>query len=391
MPDSSELFARFPRVKVAVPKEIRVGERRAAAVPESVTRLRRAGLDVVVQSGAGEHLFVSDAQFESAEAQVVGGDVLAGADVVLHVSPLTPGQIAGLRSGTITIGFVSPATNAEGVRASREAGVTAFSVELLPRISRAQSMDALSSMSTIAGYRAALIGADALGKFFPLLMTAAGTLPPARVLIVGAGVAGLQAIATARRLGAVVEAFDTRPVVKEQVQSLGASFVELELGVENAEAAGGYAAKLSEDAEHRERELIHKHVAQADVVITTALVPGKRAPVLITEDMVQDMRAGSVIVDLAAEQGGNCALTVPGEEAVRYEVSIIGPLNLPSTMPIHASQMYAKNITTLLAHLTRDHELNLDFNDEITRGTCITHNGEVLHEGARVLVSERAA
>jgi NAD(P) transhydrogenase subunit alpha len=263
-------------------------------------------------------------------------------------------------------------------------------MDSIPRITRAQSMDVLSSMSTVAGYKAVLLAAVTSGKFFPMFMTAAGTIPPAKVFILGAGVAGLQAIATARRLGAVVEAFDVRPAVKEQVQSLGAKFVEMEIA-EQTETAGGYAQQLSEETHKREVELLHKHVKVSDVVITTALIPGKPAPLLVTEEMVQDMQPGSVIVDLAAENGGNCALTVPGEEVVRHNVHILGPLNIPSTMPFHASQMYSKNMLNLLSLLIKDGNLNLDFEDEIIAGTCITHEGAITNPAVKSAVEASLA
>jgi len=270
-----------------------------------------------------------------------------------------------------------------------ERQVTAFALDMMPRISRAQTMDALTSMSTVAGYKGTLLGASACSKFFPMLMTAAGTVSPAKVLIIGAGVAGLQAIATARRLGAVVEAFDTRPVVKEQVESLGASFVELDVGGEDAQDAGGYAKQLSEDVHRREQELIHQHIRQSDVVITTALIPGKPAPKLITTAMVEAMARGSVIVDLAAEMGGNCELAVPGDTVVREGVTIIAPLNLPSTMPLHASQMYSKNMSNFLLQLVRDGELRLDFDDEIIGGTCVTRGGQIVNSAVQDLVRAR--
>jgi NAD(P) transhydrogenase subunit alpha len=282
----------------------------------------------------------------------------------------------------VLIGLLNPARNAELLQKLAARRITAYALELLPRISRAQKMDVLSSMSTVAGYRAALIAAGSLGKFFPLFMTAAGTIAPARVFVLGAGVAGLQAIATARRLGAVVEAFDVRPAVREEVQSLGATFVALELTDEKQVAAGGYARALSAEEEEKERQLIHKHVKGADVVITTAMVPGKKAPVLITEAMVRDMRPGSVIVDLAAETGGNCALTQAGQQVVAHQVVIHGPVNLAASLPVHASQMYSRNVSALLLHLVKDGALNLDWADEITRDTCATREGRVVYGAA---------
>jgi NAD(P) transhydrogenase subunit alpha len=285
------------------------------------------------------------------------------------------------------IGFLQPYTNAAAIQALAGRRVTAFAMELMPRITRAQSMDVLSAMSTVAGYKAVLIAAGRLTKFFPLLMTAAGTLSPARVFVLGAGVAGLQAIGTAKRLGAVVEAYDTRPVVKEQVESLGAKFVELGLETKDAQAATGYAKAQPEEFYRRQQQMMAKYVAAADVVIPTALVPGQRAPVLITAEMVQGMRPGSVIVDLAAEQGGNCALTEPGQEVVKHGVVIIGPINLPSTVPFHASQMYARTVTNYLAHLLKGGEIHLDLNDELTRGPLVTNRGEVVHDAVKAALA----
>ena len=288
-----------------------------------------------------------------------------------------------MKEGATLIGFLRPYDNAGGVQALAARKVTAFSMELMPRISRAQPMDALSAMSTVAGYRAVVLAAARLPRFFPLLMTAAGNVAPARVFVIGAGVAGLQAIGTAKRLGAVVEAYDTRPAVKEQVESLGARFAELPLESRDAEDKGGYAKAQSEDFIRKQQELMLKFVAGADVVIPTALVPGQRAPVLITEEMVQAMRKGSVIVDLAAEQGGNCALTEPGKEVVKHGVLILGPVNLPATMAFHASEMYARTVTSFLGHLVKDGALNLDLSDDLTKGPLVTHQGQVVHEAVK--------
>src|SRR3989454_34392 len=292
-----------------------------------------------------------------------------------------------MKEDSVLICFLQPYTNATAIEALSARQITAFSMELMPRITRAQPMDALSAMSTVAGYKAVLVAASRLPKFFPLLMTAAGTVTPARVFVIGAGVAGLQAIGTAKRLGAVVEAYDTRPAVKEQVESLGAKFAELGLAAKDAEDKSGYAKAQSEDFYQRQQEMMFKYVAAADVVIPTALVPGQRAPILITEEMVRGMRPGSVIVDLAAEQGGNCALTEPGQEVVKHGVVIIGPVNLPSTVPFHASQMYARNVTSFLAHLLKDGVIHLDLNDELTRGPLVTHQGEILHEAVKARLS----
>ena len=320
---------------VGVPRESVPGERRVALVPELIGKLIKGGLEVLVQAGAGAAAGFLDSAYAEAAARLEP-DVLAQADILLKVQPPTDEEIGRVREGAILIGLLQPYANAAAIKALTARRVTAFSMELMPRITRAQSMDALSAMSTISGYKAVLIAAGHLPKFFPLLMTAAGTMTPARVFVIGAGVAGLQAVGTAKRLGAVVEAYDTRPVVKEQVESLGARFVELGLETKDAEAKTGYAKAQSEEFYDKQRQMMLKYVTAADVVIPTALVPGKRAPVLITEEMVQGMRAGSVIVDLAAEQGGNCALTEPGQEVVRHGVLIIGPTNLPSTLPFHA-------------------------------------------------------
>jgi NAD(P) transhydrogenase subunit alpha len=370
------------RMIVSVPKEKVPGEQRVALVPELVPRLTKAGLDVVVQSGAGEPAGFFDAAYEEKGAHLAA-EVFDRADVLLKVQPPTIDEIARMNEGSILIGFLQPYINITAIKALAEHKVTAFSMELMPRITRAQPMDALSAMSTVAGYKAVLIAASRLPKFFPLLMTAAGTITPARVFIIGAGVAGLQAIGTAKRLGAVVEAYDTRPAVKEQVESLGAKFAELGLAAKDAEDRSGYAKAQSDEFYHRQQEMMSKYVAAADVVIPTALVPGQRAPILITEEMVRGMRPGSVILDLAAEQGGNCALTEPGREVVRHGVIIIGPMNLPSTVPFQASEMYARTVTSYLVHLLKDGKPHLDMDDEMTRGPLVTYRGEVVHEVVR--------
>jgi H+-translocating NAD(P) transhydrogenase subunit alpha len=375
-------------MKVTVPKESAEGERRVALVPEVVRKLAGGGIEVAVESGAGEGAHFPDTAYEEAGAAVVG-DGFEG-DVVAKVGPPSTEEIGHLRSGTVLIGFLQPLTAPEGMRALAEAGVTAFAMEAIPRVTRAQSMDALSSQSTVAGYRAALIGAQELGRFFPMLTTAAGTVRPAKVLVLGAGVAGLQAIATARRLGAVVQAFDVRAAVKEQIESLGARFLELELEAD-AEGAGGYAKELDEQAQRRQRELLADAIADVDVVISTALVPGKSAPLLVTADAVKRMRPGSVIVDLAAEAGGNCELTEPGETVVSEDVAIAGPLNLPSTMPDHASQLYARNVSALLELMVEEGRLELDFEDEVLAGACVTRDGEIVHEGAKAAAGAAAA
>jgi NAD(P) transhydrogenase subunit alpha len=364
---------------VGVAKETAAGERRVALVPDAVGRLVGSGVEVTVQRGAGAEAFFGDEAYEREGARLADA-VLPDADVVCKVQKPSADEIARLKKGSTLIAILQPLVSPEVVRGLAEHGVTSFSMDSIPRITRAQPMDALSSQSTVAGYKGTLLAATHLGKFFPMLTTAAGTIAPAKVLVLGAGVAGLQAIATARRLGAVVSAFDVRPVVKEQVESLGAMFLELD--VEGAEGVGGYAVALSEDQHAREQELIARHAQESDVVITTALIPGRPAPLLITEDAVHGMRPGAVIVDLAAEAGGNCAATEPGHTVVRNGVTVIGELNLPSTMPVHASQMYSRNVLSLLNHLIRDGELVLDFEDEITRETCVTHDGRVLKEPA---------
>jgi NAD(P) transhydrogenase subunit alpha len=364
-------------VRVAVPAEIRADEQRVALVPEVLTKLTAAGFEVVVESGAGVRAFHSDAAYAAAGARVREGDVLGDADVVLSVQPLTVGQAGRLREGVVTIGFLPAGQELALVGALRDRRVSAFSLELLPRISRAQSMDALSSQALVSGYRCALVAAERLPRFLPMFMTAAGTVAPARVLVLGAGVAGLQAIATARRLGAVVEAFDVRAAAAEEVRSLGAKFVELDL--ESLEAAGGYAREMTEDRAARQRDLLAPFVAAADAVITTAAVPGRRAPLLVTAAMVGGMRPGSVVVDLAAESGGNCELSVPGEQVWHGQVLVWGARNPASAMPQHASQLYARNLVNLLLLMSEGGEVRLDFDDEIVAGCCVTHDGQVRH------------
>jgi NAD(P) transhydrogenase subunit alpha len=364
-------------MKVGVPKETATGERRVALVPDSVRRLVEAQVEVVIEAGAGQEAGSPDSTYEQAGA-ATAADAYSPADVVCKVQKPSEQELAFLREGQTLIALLQPLTSPDLVRSLAEKRVTAFSMDSIPRITRAQSMDALSSQSTVAGYKAVLLAASHLGKFFPMLTTAAGTIAPARVLVLGAGVAGLQAIATARRLGGVVSAFDVRPIVKEQVESLGAAFLELD--VEGAEGVGGYAVALAEDQHAREQELIGRHVAESDAVITTALIPGRPAPLLITADAARAMRPGSVIVDVAAEAGGNCELTKLGETIAENGVTIVGETNLAATVPIHASQMYSRNVFTLLDHLLVDGELALDFDDEITRETCITHEGRVLKE-----------
>jgi NAD(P) transhydrogenase subunit alpha len=370
-------------MQIGVPKESAVGELRVALVPEVVRGLVARGDEVVVEGGAGGGAMIPDQLFEGAGAVLVDGPVAAlGCEVVVKVAPPSVEEIGHLRRGCVVIGFLAPLTNGAGVRALAASGVTSFALEAVPRISRAQSMDALSSQANIAGYRAALIGAQELGRFYPMLMTAAGAIRPATVLVLGAGVAGLQAIATARRLGAVLQGFDVRAAVKEQVESLGAHFLEFDLGGD-LEGAGGYARELSAEQQARQQELMVEAIGKVDVVITTALVPGRRAPILVTEAAVEAMKPGSVIVDLAGEAGGNCALTVPGETVVVHHVKIVAPLNIASTMAEHASQLYARNVSALLDLMVADGQLRLDFEDEIIAGACVTRDGEIVHAGAK--------
>jgi NAD(P) transhydrogenase subunit alpha len=377
-------------VKVAIPKERAADERRVALVPDTAAKLIAATLEVSVESGAGAGAYIPDDAYEKAGVKVVksADALLKDADAVLKVQAPDASEVGQLKSGSVLISFLQPATQADIVKALAKRGVTAFSLELLPRISRAQSMDALSSQASAAGYKAVLMAAGRLGKFFPMMMTAAGTVAPARVLVMGAGVAGLQAIATARRLGAVVSAYDVRPAVKEEVQSLGATFIELAL--ESQLGEGGYAREQSEEFLHKQRELIGEHVMKSDVVITTAAIPGRRAPLLVTGEMVKGMRPGSVIVDLAAESGGNVELTQAGEDVDVAGVTVIGTRNVPSTMPLATSQLFARNVANLLLHLVKDGAINLDFQDEITKGACVTHAGEIVNERAKQLLAASA-
>jgi NAD(P) transhydrogenase subunit alpha len=362
-----------------------------ALVPEVATKLAAANLELVVQRGAGQGAMLPDALFEQAGARLVDDAATAlGCDIVVKVAAPTEQETAELKPEAVLIGFLAPLTNGAGVSALAQAGVTSFAMEAVPRISRAQSMDALSSQANIAGYRAALIGAQELGRYYPMLMTAAGTIRPATVLVLGAGVAGLQAIATARRLGAVVQGFDVRAAVKEQVESLGAKFLEFDLGGD-LEGAGGYAKELTPEQQARQQELMAEAIGKVDVVITTAAVPGRRAPILVTEDAVRRMKPGCVIVDLAAETGGNCELSEPGETVVRHDVKVIAPLNVPSTMAEHASQLYARNINALLGLMLDEGQLKLDFDDEVIAGACITRGGEIVHEGAKAAAGAASA
>src|SRR3954470_3812628 len=357
-------------MRVGVPKETAEGERRVALVPEVVRKLTQKEHEVIVEAGAGQGAMIPDALFEEAGAKIADGGAVWEADVVVKVAPPSPEEAARLSSDGVLIGFLQPLTAPDTVRALAQSGATAFALEAVPRISRAQSMDALSSQSNVGGYRAALIGAQLLGRFYPMLMTAAGTIRPAKVLVLGAGVAGLQAIATANRLGAVVSGFDVRPVVREQVESLGAKF--LDLGITGEETEGGYARELTPEQHAQQQQALEQRIPDFDAVITTALIPGRPAPRLIPAAAVRGMRPGSVVVDLAAEAGGNCELTVPGEVAQVDGVTIVGLLNLPSTMATDASQLYARNVLALLQHLAPEGELRLDWDDEITAGACVT-------------------
>jgi NAD(P) transhydrogenase subunit alpha len=360
-------------MRIGVPRETAAGERRVALVPEIVGKLVPGGFDVLLQRGAGEAASFPDAAYEEAGAQLV--DDWADAEAVMKVQKPTEDEAGRLREGQVLIGFLQPLTDLEGIERLAQRGVVAFAMESIPRITRAQPMDALSSQATVSGYKATLLAAEALPKFFPMLMTAAGTVAPAKVLVLGAGVAGLQAVATARRLGAVVTGFDVRPVVREQIESLGANW--LDLGVVGEETAGGYAAELTEEQQRQQQQELEARLPEFDVVITTALIPGRPAPKLIPASAVAAMRPGSVVVDLAAEAGGNCELTEPDEQGVREDVTIVGLTNLPSTMPFHASQLYARNVSALLHHLAPEGTLALDWDDEITAGACVTRKAEV--------------
>jgi len=372
-------------MKVGVPKEIAEHESRLALSPEVVRKLTSAGIEVLIESGAGETASLPDRLYEEAGCRLVNDatTLYKESDVVLKVQhpmfndALGVDELDMMNDGSVLIALLQPLVNHALLRKLALKNITSFSMDAIPRIARAQSMDALSSMSSVAGYKAVLIGSNKLGKYLPMMMTAAATIPPAKVLVLGVGVAGLQAIATAHRLGAIVEAFDIRPAVKEQVVSLGATFIELEDIAEDTEDAGGYAKEVSEETRQREQDLVHRHTAGADIVITAALVPGRKAPILVTEDMVRSMKPGSVVVDLAADAGGNCEVTEPGQEVIKHGVTIIGPLNLASEMPLQATQLYARNISGLLLHMMKDGELHFDFEDVIVNDCCITHQGEV--------------
>jgi NAD(P) transhydrogenase subunit alpha len=392
----TEAVASLQRVKVSVCTETLPGERRVALLPDVVTQLTKAGLEVTVQAGAGAHALATDAAYADAGAEIVPAPDLSATDVLVHVRPLGPELVARLAPGTITLGLCSPATELDSVRALRDAQVTSFAMELVPRISRAQSMDALTSQALVAGYRCVLEAAMRLPRFFPLFMTAAGTVPPAKVLVLGAGVAGLQAIATAKRLGAVVSAYDVRPASADEVRSMGATFVQLDL--ESLEGSGGYAREMTEDRAARQRELLAPYVAESDVLVTTAAVPGRRAPLLVTAEMVAGMKPGSVVVDLAAETGGNVEGSVAGEDVAvplpgtnAGEVTLVGMKDAASTMPADASRLYAKNVVNLLLLMTKDGKVEPDFDDEVVVGSLLTHDGAVRHAPTAELLGDTPA
>lgn len=377
-------------MKLAIPKEILPGETRVAVIPDTVKKLVAKGYEVTVESGAGQPSFFEDGDYEKAGAKIESSleTLLGTADVVLKVQKPMQNEKTGkheldmMKEGSVLISFLFPHSNPDLVKKLTSKKISCFAMEAIPRTTLAQSMDALSSMATVAGYKSVLVAAMTLGKFFPMFMTAAGTIAPAKILIIGAGVAGLQAVATARRLGGVVEVFDTRAVVKDQVKSLGAKFVEV-ASDEDAQTDSGYAKELSEDYKKKQSELIKKHLAKSDICITTALIPGKKAPLIIPKDMLDGMKPGSVIIDLAAEQGGNCEVTEAGKEIDYQGVKVVGLVNIPSTMPTHASQMYSKNIEKFIMYLSDDKAFKFDMNDEITKGSIITHNGEITQESLK--------
>lgn len=362
-------------IRVCVPKEIREGEQRVALVPDVVKKLIGLGVSVSIEAGAGEGAGYGDQDYEGAEIVTDTAKLYSDADIMLSVNPLQSEQMAQLKTGSVLIGYLNPYSDTDRFKALQEKNISAFSMEMIPRISRAQAMDSLSSQASIAGYKAVLIASTMLGKFFPMLTTAAGTVRPSKVLIIGAGVAGLQAIATARRLGAIVEGYDVRAAVKDQVESLGAKFVDIDI---KAEGAGGYARELTPEEKAQQQEILAKHVAAADVVITTAAIPGRPSPKIITQAMVERMKGGSVIVDLAAEGGGNCELTKPGETIIHNRVKVYGPINVPSTVSGHASELYAKNLLNLMTLMIIDGQIKIDLEDQILHDSLITHGGEIV-------------
>ena len=376
-------------MRIGVPKETAAGEHRVALVPEVVSKLKAKGIDVLLQRGAGDEALLSDDAFAAAGADLSsdGGEVWAS-DIVVTIAPPDPEQVRSLGAGSVLVGFLAPLTSPATTRALADAHATAFAMESIPRITRAQAMDALSSQSNIAGYRAALLGAQELGRFYPMLMTAAGTIPPAKVLVLGVGVAGLQALATAKRLGARTTGYDVRPEVAEQVESLGAQWLDLGL---QASGEGGYARELTDEERAAQQQALTDAIKSFDVVITTALVPGRPAPRMVTAEAVQGMKPGSVIVDLAGESGGNCELTEPGQTVVRHDVKIVSPLNLPAQMAEHSSALFARNVLALLElFVGEDGQLNLDFDDEIISGACVVRAGEIVNAGARAAVEAAA-
>jgi NAD(P) transhydrogenase subunit alpha len=377
-------------VRVGIIKETLEGERRIAAVPETVGKMVKAGMEVVVEAGAGEAAFISDSRMEESGATIAPdrNTVLSQSDVVLKVNKPSSDEIDQMKEGAVIISFLQPFSSSEIIKKLAKRNISSLSMELVPRITRAQRIDALSTMSTVAGYKVVLMAAGACGRFFPMLTTAAGTIHPAKVIIIGAGVAGLQAIATAKRLGAVVTAFDVRPAAGEQVKSLGAEFISLDVPHEQAEDVGGYAKELSPEFYKKEQELIRKYSKDSDVIISTALIPGKPAPILITEEMVQEMKPGSVIVDMAVEQGGNCTLSELRKEVVKHGVTIIGFTNIPSTMPVDASVLYARNVLAFLNLISPDGKsANIDLEDEVIKGSLITHGGKVTHPAIKEAVN----
>ena len=367
-------------IKISVPKEVREGEQRVALVPDIVNRLAKKDILVTLEAGAGELAGYSDNHYENAEIAASSSEILCKADICLTVNPASNEQIEQLREGSILIGYLNPHSDLERFNKLKAKKISAFSMELVPRISRAQAMDALSSQASIAGYKAVLLASNLLGKFFPMLTTAAGTIRPSKVLVIGAGVAGLQAIATARRLGAIVEGYDVRVAVKEQVESLGAKFVDIEI---KAEGSGGYARELTDEERQQQQSILAKHIAAADVVVSTAAIPGRPSPLIISTEMVEGMRGGSVIVDLAAEGGGNCELTKIDQTVLHNGVKIYGPSNVPSMLSNHASELYAKNLLNFLELLIQDGAINIDLDDEILNASLITHGGEIHHAGIK--------
>jgi len=367
-------------IKIGVPKEVREGEQRVALVPDSVNRLTKQDILVTLETGAGALAGYTDDYYENAEIATSSAEILSKSDICLTVNPASNEQIEQLKEGSILIGYLNPHSDLERFNKLKAKNISAFSMELVPRISRAQAMDALSSQASIAGYKAVLLASNLLGKFFPMLTTAAGTIRPSKVLVIGAGVAGLQAIATARRLGAIVEGYDVRAAVKEQVESLGAKFVDIEI---KAEGDGGYARELTDEERQQQQAILAKHVAAADVVVSTAAIPGRPSPLIINTQMVEGMRGGSVIVDLAAEGGGNCELTKIDETVLHNGVKIYGPANVPSMLGNHASELYAKNLLNFLELLIQDGAINIDLEDEILSASLITHGGEIHHAGIK--------